>query len=160
MLQTTTPNLAEIISSGSNFVMALAAVIAVGVAHTQLKKLVDANRQAALVLVVQIEIAMLDARRRMSDLSLILHGAQSSTDSEHIRLLQTQVKESFESYLNLLDRYCASVRRGIVPEKDAKLDYRDQIREVVRSDEFKPFFGTGTNYVNIQKLHDKWSDEA
>lgn len=140
--------------------MAIAAMIAVWVTYTQLTKLVDANRQAAVVLVVQLETAMLEARNSMSETGRLIHTAPTSSDPKYASLLQIQMKEAKEAYLNLLDRYCACVRRKIVPEQEAKKDYRDQIREVVKSEEYKNFFGPATTYQNIQKLAEKWADEA
>ena len=138
------------------------------VAYHQLKRMAEAaesavasNKLSTLANVLQLEDSI--HQRRGVVVERTEHIQQLDTQSDVSRSAVDSAKkmleESIESYLNAVDRLCASLIRNLIPQDEYRKDYRPLINEIMTSNVYKPFLGTGTPYRNIIKIHDAWAEQ-
>jgi hypothetical protein len=123
------------------------------------EKSAEANRLSVLANVIDIENTMHERRKDLSaiDREVAALSKVSNPDPDDVSALSRRHKEAQESYLNAVDRLCATILRGLIPEEEAKRDYRDFVKDILNIESFKPLFHSGTPYRNITHLHEKWS---
>lgn len=62
-----------------------------------------------------------------------------------------------ENYLNAMDRLCACIIRKLIPEKEAKMDYMQNVIDTVKA--HSDMFGPDCRHTNIKKVRDRWYDQ-
>ncbi|KON88016.1 hypothetical protein AF332_15100 [Sporosarcina globispora] len=124
------------------------------IAQQQLKSMAQSVEQAARansLTVLTLEEATRRSREKLADISTKVESYKD------VELAKKAINEAIENYLNSLDRLCACIRRGHVPEDEYRKDYRDVIKQTIKN--YKSYFGPGTSFTNILKLNEKWSEE-
>ena len=156
----------ETISIGISGTGVIAAIIAAIVYYAQLKKMnesvktaADANSIATLNAVINLEKTITDNRNRLSQTAAEVSKLSSDTDTQHKQTVILVFNEARENYLNSMDRLCACIIRGQIPEVDYRKDYINAINEIVTHKNYNELMGVGTRYRNIVKLYEKWADE-
>lgn len=115
----------------------------------------ESNRIANHMAVLQLEDSLMAARIRWSD---IAHDVlKHASDPEALTNLALRKAEAGEQYLNVADRLCASIRRGLIDEESHRQDYRDWVAEVVK--EFEGKLGPATRHPNILAVHNAWKQD-
>ena len=144
------------------------AFVAAYVAYHQLKRMaeageaaVEANKLAALGNVLQLENTIHQRREMITErfASLKNLSSQASISKDQVDSASKLLNESVESYLNSVDRLCASMLRKLIPEEEYRKDYRPLVNEIMTGDMFKPFFHAGTPYRNIVNIHGIWAEQ-
>jgi hypothetical protein len=146
-------------------------LVAAFVAYQQLRRMaeageaaVEANKKATLANVLDIENSIYVRRQGISEAAQELQNAieqqkKGEVTREALETKKRFLDEAVENYLNSVDRLCASIIRGLIPEDEYKRDYRILINEIMGKDMYKPFFHAGTPFRNIVSIHGKWADE-
>jgi hypothetical protein len=124
----------------------------------------EANQLSTLNTVLSLDATISERRIRLSEASVAISElARKAKDDPtppkegEFKVAQLRFEEARESYLNAMDRLCACILRGFLPEDDCRRDYRGGINDTVQG--HKDLLGPGTRYRNILKVHEKWADE-
>ncbi len=70
--------------------------------------------------------------------------------------METFVNTTKESYFNAMDRLCFCIQKGYVDENEYRPEYRDMIKDTVKS--FESDFRPGSPYNHIKQINDKWRE--
>lgn len=125
---------------------AIASIILAILGCWQLPAISKSLRNSVLGNVIGLEKTISDNRR---------YVAQVAQEKKRDRKWRLRFEEAIENYLNSLDRLCASIRRGIIPEHQYRDDYAKMLADVIRLYPCK--LGDDTEFDNIKFLHDKWN---
>lgn len=117
------------------------------------------NELEKLMAVLQLETMMADARLRIMEAfrQFQISRQSGSSTAEQDKHDEQYRRALVQQYLNLLDRFCSCVRRGIVAEETYRRDYRDLIRGAIN--ENSEFFSEATDFRHIKHVHAAWADE-
>lgn len=107
-----------------------------------------ANELTALTAVLALENAMKDARGEVSDAST-LHISKPD------ELSRLRLDQKVESYLNLVERFCACIRWGFVDEALFRADYRTIVGDVFENNPTE----TLVRYRHIRHVYDAWQND-
>lgn len=119
-------------------------------------KMAEANKLANAMAVVTIEEALRSARAELAEASLAV-VSNANVPGRDIEPYRLAMEEKTERYLNVFDRLCACIRRGIIEETTYRQDYRRGIAETI--DQHKTKFGPDTRHANILHVHRAWSED-
>jgi len=106
-----------------------------------------ANDLSSLSAVLSLESAMVAARAEMTKATLRVQ----EVPKERGALLYLENAE--ESWLNLVDRLCACIRWGYVPETRYRADYREYISDVYRE------YNSRTQFRHLRHVSLAWQDD-
>lgn len=141
-------------------VAAGAALYAAHVAKKQLQNLNETFRLGRLETLLQLESEINGRRTELTDVALELQKeiekAKKEQNQREVDALNRRLRVKTESYLNAIDRLSYCILKDFFPEKDWRSEYREYIATDLR--DHPEFFGPGTRYNNILKLHDKWRE--
>lgn len=141
------------------------AILSVGAIFLQLrnmtesiKKAAEANKLSNVMVVIQLEQSVADARmffHQAVDEVAKLAEQTPKPSPETIKRLEHNRNVAREQYLNTMDRLCTCIIRGYVDEKEYREDYRRSITDII--DKFPEKFNADTRHRNIKHIHEKWS---
>jgi hypothetical protein len=114
----------------------------------------EANRTASLMAVLSIEDSLAGARARFAQISGEVSSELSPEAAERHQALLDEAKEQ---YLNVADRLCACIRRGLIDEATHRQDYRFWVNEVVEN--YSQDLGPATRHPNILRVHEAWRED-
>lgn len=80
----------------------------------------------------------------------------ASKSGETNEIMETFVSTTKESYFNAMDRLCFCIQKGYVDENEYRPEYRDMIKDTIKS--FESDFGPGSPYNHIKQINDKWKE--
>lgn len=150
----------EWIQALSSIVTALLGICALVFAVRQISHITVQLRISALTNVLSLESEMNLRKEKLDNINheiQILHIKGELNDDKTKEIYENKLDATIENWLNSVDRLCFCIRRNFFTEKDWKLEYRDFIREIIQSFEYK--FRADTKYSNILELNKKWSNE-
>ena len=140
----------------------VAAFIGVWFAARQLSKMAESiekasrsNDLAVLDMVLKIEDSINERKARVDEITYRIQANAGVLTTESAGLLQAQLNSAVESYLNAMDRLCACIIRGTIPEKDYKEDYVEALPALIETYN-KHFKGIERRYKNILDLRERW----
>lgn len=122
----------------------------------QVKQAVEANRISRLNALLGMEDSIVQRRRELSEAGIRLSQLPQATADADWRAAELRFNEAKQMYLNALDRLCFCLLKKVLDEDELRPEYREIVRLAVN--DFESEFGTGTDYRNIKKVYDRWSD--
>jgi hypothetical protein len=158
----------ELWSVGLTIIGIFGGLITAFFAYQQLRRMaqavesaVAANKLSTLANVLQLEDSIHQRRGTVIERSEHIKQLtlQKEINKDAVDSAKKMLDESIESYLNAVDRLCASLIRNLIPQDEYRKDYRPLIHEIMSSQNYKSFLGTGTPYRNIIKIHDEWAEQ-
>ena len=149
----------EWIQAISSIVTALLGIGAFVFAVHQISQIIVQLRISALTNVLSLESEMNLRKEKLDNINhkiQILHMEGKLNDKAK-EIYENKQDAIIENWLNSVDRLCFCIKRNFFTEKDWKLEYRDFIKDIIQSFEYK--FRADTKYNNILELNKKWSNE-
>lgn len=149
----------EWIQALSSIVTVLLGICALVFAVRQISHITVQLRISALTNVLSLESEMNLRKEKLDNINheiQILHMKGELNDKTK-EIYENKQDAIIENWLNSVDRLCFCIKRNFFTEKDWKLEYRDFIKEIIQSFEYK--FRADTKYNNILELNKKWSSE-
>lgn len=164
----------ELIIQGITAIAAIWALIYAGhqvkLAAKQLHDVADATRSSAesarmanLMAVIQLEENLQAARHRMVEACEQMvqlsrdQAAGKTLSADEFTYAKNKGDQAVEQYLNVGERLCACLVRGLVSESVYRRDVKNWVDEAVNR--FPQFFTAGTRYPNILRCHTQWKEE-
>ncbi|KJL04352.1 hypothetical protein [Priestia aryabhattai] len=128
----------------------------VNAANASVEAALKANKISTLNTVLTLEERITENHIRMSEAitkvdELTAAGNQADLDKAKLTL-----NLAIENYLNSMDRLCASIINGLIPEEEYSRDYKSAIYVIVKNKHFTNKFNTGSPYPNIIEIYDRW----
>jgi hypothetical protein len=149
----------EWIQALSSIVTVLLGICALVFAVYQISHITVQLRISALTKVLSLESEMNLRKEKLDNINheiRILH-MEGKLDGKTKEIYENKQDSIIENWLNSVDRLCFCIKRNFFTEKDWKLEYRDFVKEIIQSFEYK--FRADTKYNNILELNKKWSSE-
>lgn len=107
-------------------------------------------------LLMSIEGRINDSMRAVEEAYLAMQVAQSANDSAVLQVKVTLYESRKGTYLNQLERLAAETNKGNLDLAIIHREYRDVIRNVMKS--YPEKFGPATEFREVKKLHDKFEE--
>jgi hypothetical protein len=147
----------ENIQALSSIITTLLGIIALIFAVRQISQITAQLKISALTNVLSLEAEMNQRKEKLDSINheigiLHIEGKLSEKIKE---IYENKQDAIIENWLNSVDRLCFCILRNYFPEKDWKVEYRDFVKEIIQSFEYK--FRADTKYPNILELNKKWS---
>ena len=60
---------------------------------------------------------------------------------------------AMKNWFSSVNKLCFYIKKGCIPEKEWKIEYRSLITEIVES--YESFFGPASKYIHIKDINDK-----
>jgi ABC-type antimicrobial peptide transport system permease subunit len=143
----------------SSIVTTAVGIIALIFAIRQISQITAQLKMSTLnnVLSLEAEINLRKEKLDNVNYEIKMLSKENRLDNETKEIYENKQEMLIENWLNSIERFCFCIKRNFFKEKDWKLEYRDYIKEIIQSFEYK--FGAGTKYNNIIELNKKWSSE-
>jgi len=149
----------EWIQALSSIVTVLLGICALVFAVRQLSQITVQLRISALTNVLSLESEMNLRKEKLDNVNheIEILNMKNELNEETKEIYENKQDAIIENWLNSVDRLCFCIKRNFFTEKDWKIEYRDFIRDIIQSFEYK--FRADTKYNNILELNKKWSNE-
>lgn len=117
----------------------------------------EANKIANLMAVIDLERSIAEARYRIAAAVARLGECPQDPEDRDFKIAKALYAEAKEQYLNVSDRLCSCIIRGLVDEEIYRRDYRQWVVETVA--QHREQLGPDTRHRNILEVHEKWSED-
>lgn len=134
------------------WISAIATLMAIFIAWQQLSSI---RKNNAIKMILDIEKDLRDRKAKIDEISSKIR--QNETEIKMFEIFTDDYLAAHETYFDVLDRLCYCILNGHIKDKEWKEEYRDLIRDTVRT--YPKDFVTGTYYNNTLKLYRKWFEE-
>ncbi|MCE2503345.1 MAG: hypothetical protein J4G05_04705 [Chlorobi bacterium] len=155
--------LSQLLTAIASCVIALTAIVGVGIARGQLLKMGDAANVQTVQMLMNMNAAMNSALDEIAVASkdmveLTLEGnAQGGVTHEQKKFTAKQLAAKKSRYLNALDQLAGCLLRNKRIEKQYKQDYEHVITTAVKK--YLMDTGSEARYRNLMKLYQKWNED-
>lgn len=149
----------EIISAIISFCGVLVAWFQLGGLKKQVKMAVESEKTDSLKLVLQLSIEVSKYKAAFDRASCKISSLDTTENytEEQLEAKELYFNTSKENYFNALEMLCMAFDKGYVKDNDWKVEYREDLLNVVR--QFSVDFQDGSPYHHIKNMNNKWQQE-
>lgn len=139
----------------------------VGVATTfrRLKVAEKIAIQSEKVAQGQLKIGIRDritqARSQVEETKLLIDEFKAANPRKSLDKKKKLLNSRLESFFNAYETACNLCINGNIDKEYFKIEYREEIRDLIESDSLKNFFdSTSSRYQSMIKLYKEWENKA
>ncbi|MEZ6056240.1 MAG: hypothetical protein R3C01_06005 [Planctomycetaceae bacterium] len=154
-----TPTAVDWLTAVATAIGAIATVAGVIIAFIQLRNLNSTLSMSVLSAVLQLEAEMNARKEKVDSVASAIRreGIAKSPNERLVEILKDELDGYLENWLNAADRLAYCIKKGYLPERDWRVEYREYFLGLVRDHE--QYFGASTIYTNILDLNNRWRRE-